>query len=86
MPPDHKSIELLRKHYSIISGIPIKNCSYMNIEDSHVKTALRCAILSVDEMLSLPMNEDLFGRFINICSEDLGYWKDVKTELLKMLK
>lgn len=84
--PVHKPIELLRKHYSVVSGIPIENCIYMNLEDSHVKTALRCAILSVDEIISLPMNEDLFGRFINVCSEDLGYWNNVKTELNKMLK
>lgn len=42
-----KAIEMMRKYYSIVSGIPINQTSEMPKGDSHVETSRECALASV---------------------------------------
>lgn len=67
MTPEEKAHDLFDKFYKKVG---------------FREQAKQCALIAVDEILSLPSKHD--GRMIAVILEDYQYWQQVKTEIEKL--
>ncbi len=72
-----RSYGLLGSYYSIVSGIHVKDIIISNdtLNDAHCKTALQCALKTVQVILS-----DL-SMYTGELNPKWTFWNKVKTEL-----
>jgi len=71
---------LLGSYYSIVSGIPVKYIIISNdtLHDAHCKTALKCALKTVQTILG-----DL-SMYTGELNPKWAFWSEVKSELEKI--
>jgi hypothetical protein len=85
MTKEEEAIELVRRYYSLISGMELSYISKLIVfpsGDSHFETAKQCALIAVDKILNiLPKTEYMedLGRFVN--NRELTYYQQVKQEI-----
>ena len=84
MIPEEKAKLLVKTYYSEISGIPIGKITQINIGDSYYKTAVKCALISVNELL-YTLNETSEEDNSTSAYHTSVFYNEVKTELKKLL-
>lgn len=77
MNPKAKAENLIEK---FIANTKIWNDEQKVWEDC-IESAKRCALITVDEIISTYTNKD---KTYYLLPEEVGYWKEVEKELLKI--
>ena len=83
MTPKEKANELIEKFYKInLDFIYVHdNDSYVGNENMTYYSAVKCAIIAVDEII---YQIDCIDTYLGNLSEQIGFWQEVKEELEKM--
>jgi hypothetical protein len=85
MTPKEEAIELVRRYYSLISGMELSYISKLIVfpsGDSHFETAKQCALIAVDEIieaLNLLLKSGLNNDFDILKLR--GFYMKVKQEI-----
>jgi hypothetical protein len=80
MTSKEKAEDLFRDFYEMISGIPKDKVIFYMKEDYHVKCAIECAIICVDELF---YQSTLYDKTVFEHAKS-GFWAEVKHELLNL--